>query len=178
MTINSEDLTAKEFASIAGIQILPEEEEEELEERRISDEDDISILHTISSFDVGNSVLSRTSRDSSRPTRIWDHEFWQRPYYHREQEDLPILNEFRSENASMYENTKILFLSFLIVHDERYISEIRWFNNKKGIVSIKGEKPLNMKIYLFVIGVIRVSFIQCGAFESYPIPSFCWLLIN
>jgi hypothetical protein len=102
MTINSEDLTAKEFASIAGIEILPEEDEQ-----RISDDDDISILYTISSFDVGNSLMSRQSRDSTRPTRIWDPGFWQRPYHHEEEEeeeeeeDLPILNQFRSENASV-----------------------------------------------------------------------------
>ncbi|CAO3615318.1 unnamed protein product [Mucor hiemalis] len=101
MTINSEDLTAKEFADIAGIRILPEEEntiEDDIEviegcrrdvdneQRKFSQDEDIVMNNaTISSRYTNDrlSVLSCTSFQSystqSNKLKIWDNEFWFHP---------------------------------------------------------------------------------------------------
>ena len=109
MTINSEDLTAKEFADIAGIRILPEdmmEEDEEgdydselstAEERRFSKEyhDDEMMASSVSSHHQTTksstdhhdrlSLLSYTSLSSYSTSvggtklKIWDHDFWSHP---------------------------------------------------------------------------------------------------
>ncbi|KAG0173844.1 hypothetical protein DFQ28_002551 [Apophysomyces sp. BC1034] len=105
ITANSEDLTAKEFANITGIRILPEDDEDE--DRKICCDEDIAI-HTVSTHsglsdhcyyhyqshqrtchddDEKESLYSGVSiqsRDTSFPHRklqyqIWDSEFWQKP---------------------------------------------------------------------------------------------------
>jgi hypothetical protein len=95
MTINSEDLTAKEFADIAGIRILPEDEDyvetEEQQMRRYNDQDESEedfIVHTVSSrYTTQNhherssliSYASLTSHSTTSKLKIWDSEFWLNP---------------------------------------------------------------------------------------------------
>lgn len=87
MTINSEDLTAKEFADIAGIRILPEEEDPRKFSQEGSSED--VVMTTISSlthyaglsiFDA-ESMSSYTSipNNNKNGLKIWDNEFWFHP---------------------------------------------------------------------------------------------------
>lgn len=108
ITVNSEDLTAKEFADIAGIRILPEEEDEDedkeeqdnldnlIEVKRkfssgtFTDED--IYMHTVSTTSKSYldylddhhrlSVISYASLQSyttSSKPKIWDNEFWLNP---------------------------------------------------------------------------------------------------
>ncbi|KAF1803680.1 hypothetical protein FB192DRAFT_1277133 [Mucor lusitanicus] len=76
ITINSEDLTAKEFADIAGIRILPEND--------IGEEDEESYLdyldehHRLSVI----SYVSLQSYSTSSKPKIWDNEFWLNPEEH------------------------------------------------------------------------------------------------
>ncbi|KAK4510581.1 uncharacterized protein ATC70_005012 [Mucor velutinosus] len=110
ITINSEDLTAKEFADIAGIRILPEDDIGEEErynddpdnlldiERKFSNgtptDDDIQ-MHTVSTTSKSYldyldehhrlSVVSYVSLQSysiSSKPKIWDNEFWLNPEDH------------------------------------------------------------------------------------------------
>lgn len=87
MTINSEDLTAKEFADIAGIRILPEEDQRKFSQEGCSED---LIMNTISSlshyttssmFDQeSQSIASYTSlQTNSNELKIWDNEFWFHP---------------------------------------------------------------------------------------------------
>ncbi|KAI8332003.1 hypothetical protein BD560DRAFT_494091 [Blakeslea trispora] len=66
-TMRSENLTAKEFADIAGITILPENEREFTS----LDEDHLSALNM-------DTLLSSKSYTLRRP-QIWDSDFWSRP---------------------------------------------------------------------------------------------------
>ncbi|KAI8371590.1 uncharacterized protein BYT42DRAFT_580796 [Radiomyces spectabilis] len=82
ITTHSEDLTAKEFADIAGIKILPEDEF-----------DDDAVMYTASSFlpfpyhhreeTVNMSLYTQSSMyshgDTLRRLQIWDPEFWINP---------------------------------------------------------------------------------------------------
>lgn len=102
MTINSEDLTAKEFANIAGIRILPEQpdgedgedgEEEQVqdqEQERVQEEEGIRkfstedlVMHTISSNYTTSSYFQDNSLTCSLQTtnelKIWDNQFWFHP---------------------------------------------------------------------------------------------------
>lgn len=105
LTVNSEDLTAKEFANIAGIRILPEvtTTSSSLEQQRkftIIDED--LELHTITSNYYTTLSLNEFN--------IWDNQFWSHPHHHTEEQhqqqddrnllppiivDPPILHELR-----------------------------------------------------------------------------------
>lgn len=96
MTINSEDLTAKEFADIAGIRILPEdgnleEEEDDNAVRKYidqeEDDDEDFIMNTASSrYTTPHdnrlsfiSYASLASHSTSSKLKIWDNEFWLNP---------------------------------------------------------------------------------------------------
>ncbi|KAI8369129.1 hypothetical protein EDC96DRAFT_543114 [Choanephora cucurbitarum] len=67
VTISSENLTAKEFADIAGITILPENEREFTS----LEEDSISALNM--------DTLSSNNSYDLKPPQIWDSYFWSRP---------------------------------------------------------------------------------------------------
>ncbi|CAO3645580.1 unnamed protein product [Mucor fragilis] len=108
ITVNSEDLTAKEFADIAGIRILPENDIGEEEERYDDDPDNLMVverkfsngtstdddihMHTVSTASKSYldylddhhrlSVISYVSLQSyatSSKPKIWDNEFWLNP---------------------------------------------------------------------------------------------------
>lgn len=111
ITINSEDLTAKEFADIAGIRILPEDDSGEEEERYDDDPDNLIAIErkfsngTSTDDDIHMHTVSTTSKSymdyldehhrlsvisyvslqsystSSKP-KIWDNEFWLNPEDH------------------------------------------------------------------------------------------------
>ncbi|OBZ91342.1 hypothetical protein A0J61_00605 [Choanephora cucurbitarum] len=67
ITISSENLTAKEFADIAGITILPENEREFTS----LEEDSISAINM--------DTLSSNNSYDLKPPQIWDSYFWSRP---------------------------------------------------------------------------------------------------
>lgn len=121
MTINSEDLTAKEFADITGIRILPEENsiEDDIEviegyrrdidreQRRFSQDEDVIMNNaTISSRYTNDhherlSVLSCTSFQSystqNNKLKIWDNEFWSHP-------ELPTMATVSRSNTTCSTN--------------------------------------------------------------------------
>ncbi|GAN06193.1 hypothetical protein MAM1_0115d05673 [Mucor ambiguus] len=112
ITINSEDLTAKEFADIAGIRILPENDIGEEEEERYDDDPDNLIeverkfsngtstdddihMHTVSTVSKSYldyldehhrlsviSYVSLQSYSTNNKPKIWDNEFWLNPEEH------------------------------------------------------------------------------------------------
>ncbi|KAI9255409.1 hypothetical protein EDC94DRAFT_617582 [Helicostylum pulchrum] len=117
MTINSEDLTAKEFANIAGIRILPEqpdgEQEHELEEqeqedgeeeggRKFSTED--LVMHTISSNYTTSSYFQDNSLTCSLQTtnelKIWDNQFWFHPEETACRKDTTLTSTISSNSTS------------------------------------------------------------------------------
>ncbi|KAI9276086.1 hypothetical protein BY458DRAFT_506322 [Sporodiniella umbellata] len=81
ITVNSEDLTAKEFAEIAGIHILSDEEEEEvaIPEKKCAfcSTSDMSSSLIVTNHTV-HSTLSSCSTSASN-NNIWDLEFWKHP---------------------------------------------------------------------------------------------------
>jgi hypothetical protein len=105
ITVNSEDLTAKEFADIAGIRILSEDEDDDIAAMNAAVENQYSTNKKICSFcgDEDNDIMvpslivttSRVSmRDSNNssiiypeeecekedePPQIWDNQFWKKP---------------------------------------------------------------------------------------------------
>ncbi|KAI8075481.1 uncharacterized protein B0P05DRAFT_588513 [Gilbertella persicaria] len=87
ITVNSEDLTAKEFADIAGIRILPENEREFTMD---------SMLVTMSSKRTSISTCS------IKQPHIWDSEFWTPQSImlplSRNNSNPPILHELRQTN--------------------------------------------------------------------------------
>lgn len=95
ITVNSEDLTAKEFAEIAGIQILSEDEQEdEITEQKCHD-----FINQYTTVSTIGSTLDEP--------HIWDIEFWKHPknknhqqeYKQKEMNDyIPILHELKSNN--------------------------------------------------------------------------------
>ncbi|OAD08488.1 hypothetical protein MUCCIDRAFT_76610 [Mucor lusitanicus CBS 277.49] len=112
ITINSEDLTAKEFADIAGIRILPENDIGEEDEERYDEDPDSLIeierkfsngtstdddihMHTVSTASKSYldyldehhrlsviSYVSLQSYSTSSKPKIWDNEFWLNPEEH------------------------------------------------------------------------------------------------
>lgn len=82
MTINSEDLTAKEFADIAGIRILPEEEQEDLAgdiEQVVPPAAVASRKLTVEKEDEIMESSMRSISDTMKESpsfKIWDNAFW------------------------------------------------------------------------------------------------------
>ncbi|KAI8142289.1 hypothetical protein BJV82DRAFT_616200 [Fennellomyces sp. T-0311] len=70
ITVNSEDLTAKEFADIAGIRILLDNDTDNI----YDDLDNVSdvVMHTVST----EQRTHFSSCSSNRQPKIWDAEFW------------------------------------------------------------------------------------------------------
>ncbi|GAA5816409.1 hypothetical protein MFLAVUS_011511 [Mucor flavus] len=108
ITVNSEDLTAKEFANIAGIRILSEQDEQvthRCDEKICTfcgDNDRLPSLIVTSR--ISNSSMIRSSDHSSiycasdaqeDEPQIWDNQFWQRPGDQRDM--MPaILHELKN----------------------------------------------------------------------------------
>jgi hypothetical protein len=80
LTVNSENLTAKEFADIAGIRILPEVEDDPMDgcSSKFTEDMHTRTVSTAKSFLDDDSVISCISIQESKP-KIWDNEFWQNP---------------------------------------------------------------------------------------------------
>ncbi|CAO3676772.1 unnamed protein product [Rhizopus stolonifer] len=95
ITVNSEDLTAKEFAEIAGIQILSDDEEEEQEKKCAFCCSDMSSSLIVTNQCTVSSTLSSTrcSEDGNMPHNIWDLEFWKHP----SQPVIPILDQLKQD---------------------------------------------------------------------------------
>ncbi|KAG2233601.1 hypothetical protein BDF21DRAFT_428203 [Thamnidium elegans] len=106
ITVNSEDLTAKEFADIAGIRILSEQDEQvthRCDEKICTfcgDNDRLPSLIVTSR--ISNSSMIRSSDNSSiyygpeeeEEPQIWDNQFWTRP---GNQQEMPaILHELKN----------------------------------------------------------------------------------
>ncbi|GAA5804026.1 hypothetical protein HPULCUR_009512 [Helicostylum pulchrum] len=115
ITVNSEDLTAKEFADIAGIRILSEQDEQvthRCDEKVCTfcggDNDRLPSLIVTSR--ISNSSMIRSSDYSSiycasdgqdladDGPQIWDNQFWQRPGVGGDQQDMmpAILHELKN----------------------------------------------------------------------------------
>lgn len=130
ITVNSEDLTAKEFADIAGIRILSEEDDDPIESDACSllnkkickhcgdEENNMPSLIVTSSnsshYNNANSTLSRGSIYNDimmldDEPQIWDTDFWQRPG-ERSSSSRPatpsILHELK-QNVSLSQDTYI-----------------------------------------------------------------------
>ncbi|CAO0794816.1 unnamed protein product [Mucor circinelloides] len=129
ITINSEDLTAKEFADIAGIRILPEDDSGEEEERYDDDPDNLIAIErkfsngTSTDDDIHMHTVSTTSKSyldyldehhrlsvisyvslqsystSSKP-KIWDNEFWLNPEEHHHYQQQSKMS--RSNSAATH----------------------------------------------------------------------------
>ncbi|KAF1801105.1 hypothetical protein FB192DRAFT_1260127, partial [Mucor lusitanicus] len=78
ITVNSEDLTAKEFADIAGIRILSEDDDHDFEH----DNEDSLMRRKIYEYDA-------SSLFEQQEPQIWDQDFWQRPGGGEEGATLP-----------------------------------------------------------------------------------------
>ncbi|KAG0172141.1 hypothetical protein DFQ28_004293 [Apophysomyces sp. BC1034] len=103
ITVNSEDLTAKEFADIAGIKILSEDDDRSDEDRDdhkccYCEDDDVAIRSTSSRSGLATpqrhdlvdeesqlsvksycSMHSHDTRSCARKPKIWDNDFWRKP---------------------------------------------------------------------------------------------------
>ncbi|KAI8880045.1 hypothetical protein K501DRAFT_161128, partial [Backusella circina FSU 941] len=104
ITVNSENLTAKEFADIAGIRILSEDEEYS--------------SSTFQSFNSSDNYTSHSSpldtiQDADHDLNIWDVNFWQQPgddlqqvsspHLHQNEEP-PILHQLRRRDYNLSSN--------------------------------------------------------------------------
>lgn len=122
ITVNSEDLTAKEFADIAGIRILSEEENDTIHDRPIesgskictfcgTDDNELPSLIVTSSHHNNSSILRSSHSISSNNSsvynnnnndepQIWDNDFWQKPGTSSSIiEPPPILHELKRYNT-------------------------------------------------------------------------------
>lgn len=113
ITVNSEDLTAKEFADIAGIRILSEDDDQPVESQSGSkictfcgtDETELPSLIVTSSRISNNSIIrssnssvynSEDEEEEGDEPQIWDDGFWQKPGTSSSTiEPPPILHELR-----------------------------------------------------------------------------------
>jgi hypothetical protein len=124
ITVNSEDLTAKEFADIAGIRILSEDENDPIDSNACSlinkkicthcgdEENNIPSLIVTSSnsshHNNASSILSKSSLYNDMildEPQIWDNDFWQRPGSSRLAAPS-ILHELK-QNVSLNQDTYI-----------------------------------------------------------------------
>ncbi|KAI9270920.1 hypothetical protein EDC94DRAFT_512560 [Helicostylum pulchrum] len=88
ITVNSEDLTAKEFADIAGIRILSEQDEQ------VTHRCDEKVCTDYSSI-----YCASDGQDlADDGPQIWDNQFWQRPGVGGDQQDMmpAILHELKN----------------------------------------------------------------------------------
>ncbi|KAI8096096.1 hypothetical protein BDF21DRAFT_407450 [Thamnidium elegans] len=117
MTINSEDLTAKEFANIAGIRILPEQKDQEQEGQEEQEEDEENedggrkfstedlVMHTVSSNYTTSSYFQDNSFTCCLPTtnelKIWDNKFWFHPEETACRKDTTTITATVSSSSSL-----------------------------------------------------------------------------
>lgn len=98
ITVNSEDLTAKEFADIAGIRILSEEEDEQVGSKICT----FCGTDELPSLIVNNSVIKSSNssvyNSDEEDPQIWDDNFWQKPSSSSLLEPPPILHELKRYN--------------------------------------------------------------------------------
>lgn len=138
ITVNSEDLTAKEFADIAGIRILSETEDDPIdEERKVSGNSSSNMigftedthLRTVStgkSFldDEQYSVVSCISAQDSKP-KIWDIDFWKNPddiYHHVNQSQSTTPKPVNNKQQQSVKSTHVVTVEPPILHELRRMS--------------------------------------------------------
>ncbi|KAG2198844.1 hypothetical protein INT47_000760 [Mucor saturninus] len=148
MTINSEDLTAKEFADIAGIRILPEEEAEEAEEA-----EDKAAASAVASFEAATAASrkltaeeddtmesSSSCMEESLSFQIWDNAFWFLPEV---KESRPTAHLDRK--ASVASNAKNL-IEPPILHELRRMGTHKSEKDNTSCVIKKGRFEIQLAL--------------------------------
>jgi hypothetical protein len=159
ITVNSEDLTAKEFADIAGIRILPEVVDDPIidQERKVTNTcstsnsfiEDVQ-MRTVSTaqgfLDEHYSVISCISVRENKPN-IWDIEFWQNPedqlLVSRNNSTLTRRSTSKSTNNKPQQSTNVTVVEPPILHELRRMNTRN--NEKKKIDSSSSQQHCVIK---------------------------------
>ncbi|KAI9354925.1 hypothetical protein BD770DRAFT_411938 [Pilaira anomala] len=141
LTVNSEDLTAKEFANIAGIRILPEItttsslEQQQQQQRKFTIVDEDLELNTIASNYYTTLSLNEFN--------IWDNQFWSHPHPHHPHHH-PEVQQPQQQQQQQQQDDRDLLPSSIIV-DPPILHELRRMGTtEKEFVIKKGRFEIQL----------------------------------